>query len=349
MSSEIKTDETENKGAHEPETEIRNREEKLKEEEEEKDGYEEEEEDEEALPHSEFLDIFEEAIVVVQSATVLDLKKAIRRYYELKQQREGGIKHISWRYVWRTFDLVFNGERLEDDKKKLKEIERSGVSVRRLVYSMGSAENQRDLEKILFELQTLTVQRQQLSNRLRLLTTLKEFRQKAGYQKGAELKHNSLVVNPLLVAEAAEKDECEKIEDELKQLSERKLQLQALQEKLEGSVSGDTFSGTQKHHPLSNQIFMVESPPPYPAPQVITDMNKLARHPAQIQCPHCEQYVTTEVNLVIGNTACLVCLVCSFIGCIAGCCLVPFCISSFKDVLHKCPKCRSHLHTCTNI
>ncbi|XP_026998748.2 U11/U12 small nuclear ribonucleoprotein 25 kDa protein [Tachysurus fulvidraco] len=60
-------------------------------------------------------------IVVVQSATVLDLKKAIQRFFELKQQREGGIKHISWRYVWRTFHLVFNGERLEEDRKKLKD------------------------------------------------------------------------------------------------------------------------------------------------------------------------------------------------------------------------------------
>lgn len=129
---------------------------------------EEEEEDEEALPHSEFLDIFEEGlalmvqdpllcdlpiqvtleevnsqvaleygqamtvrvckadgevmpIVVVQSATVLDLKKAISRFMELKQQREGGVKHISWRYVWRTFHLVFNGEKMEDDKRKLKD------------------------------------------------------------------------------------------------------------------------------------------------------------------------------------------------------------------------------------
>ncbi|XP_076122706.1 U11/U12 small nuclear ribonucleoprotein 25 kDa protein [Alosa pseudoharengus] len=129
---------------------------------------EDDEEDEEALPHSEFLDIFEEGlalivqdpllcdlpiqvtleevnsqvaleygqamtvrvckadgevmpIVVVQQATVLHLKKAIRRYYELKQQREGGIKHISWRYVWRTFHLVYNGEKLDDDSKKLKD------------------------------------------------------------------------------------------------------------------------------------------------------------------------------------------------------------------------------------
>ncbi|XP_012678681.1 U11/U12 small nuclear ribonucleoprotein 25 kDa protein [Clupea harengus] len=60
-------------------------------------------------------------IVVVQQATVLHLKKAIRRYLELKQQREGGIKHISWRYVWRTFNLVFNGEKMDEDGKKLKD------------------------------------------------------------------------------------------------------------------------------------------------------------------------------------------------------------------------------------
>ncbi|XP_030592248.1 U11/U12 small nuclear ribonucleoprotein 25 kDa protein [Archocentrus centrarchus] len=60
-------------------------------------------------------------IVVVQNATVLDLKKAIRRFMELKQQREGGVEHISWRYVWRTYHLVFQGEKLEGDKMRLKD------------------------------------------------------------------------------------------------------------------------------------------------------------------------------------------------------------------------------------
>ncbi|KAF7646998.1 hypothetical protein LDENG_00179300 [Lucifuga dentata] len=60
-------------------------------------------------------------IVVVQNATVLDLKKAIRRFMELKQQREGGVKLISWQYVWRTYHLVFQGEKLEDDKMRLKD------------------------------------------------------------------------------------------------------------------------------------------------------------------------------------------------------------------------------------
>lgn len=36
------------------------------------------------------------AVVVVQNATVLDLKKAIQRHMQLKQEREGGTQHISW-------------------------------------------------------------------------------------------------------------------------------------------------------------------------------------------------------------------------------------------------------------
>ncbi|XP_072838538.2 U11/U12 small nuclear ribonucleoprotein 25 kDa protein [Pogona vitticeps] len=60
-------------------------------------------------------------VVVVQNASVLDLKKAIQRFVQLKQEREGGIQHISWKYVWRTYSLSFFGEKLDDDQKKLRE------------------------------------------------------------------------------------------------------------------------------------------------------------------------------------------------------------------------------------
>uniref|UniRef100_A0A8C0G2N7 Small nuclear ribonucleoprotein U11/U12 subunit 25 n=1 Tax=Chelonoidis abingdonii TaxID=106734 RepID=A0A8C0G2N7_CHEAB len=60
-------------------------------------------------------------VVVVQNASVLDLKKAIQRYVQLKQEREGGIQHISWTYIWRTYHLTFAGEKMTDDKKKLRE------------------------------------------------------------------------------------------------------------------------------------------------------------------------------------------------------------------------------------
>ncbi|NP_001083423.1 uncharacterized protein LOC398918 [Xenopus laevis] len=67
-------------------------------------------EDEEIMP-----------VVVVQNATVLDLKRAIQRYIQLKHQREGGIQHISWKYVWRTYHLSYSGEKLDDEAKSLRE------------------------------------------------------------------------------------------------------------------------------------------------------------------------------------------------------------------------------------
>ncbi|XP_027967581.1 U11/U12 small nuclear ribonucleoprotein 25 kDa protein [Eumetopias jubatus] len=60
-------------------------------------------------------------VVVVQNATVLDLKKAIQRYVQLRQEREGGIQHISWSYVWRTYYLISAGEKLTEDRKKLRD------------------------------------------------------------------------------------------------------------------------------------------------------------------------------------------------------------------------------------
>lgn len=60
-------------------------------------------------------------VVVVQDATVLDLKHAIKRYVQLQQKRQNGTEILSWRYVWRSYWLCFDGQKLMDDKKPLKE------------------------------------------------------------------------------------------------------------------------------------------------------------------------------------------------------------------------------------
>jgi len=60
-------------------------------------------------------------VVVEQKATVLDLKKAIGRHVNLKQSREGRKTKLNWRYVWRTYWLYFNGQKLMEDKKPIKE------------------------------------------------------------------------------------------------------------------------------------------------------------------------------------------------------------------------------------
>ncbi|XP_067667882.1 U11/U12 small nuclear ribonucleoprotein 25 kDa protein-like [Haliotis asinina] len=59
-------------------------------------------------------------IVVVQDASVLDLKHAIRRHVTLRQSRKGGTIHISWKYIWRSYCLYFDGQKLSDDRRTLK-------------------------------------------------------------------------------------------------------------------------------------------------------------------------------------------------------------------------------------
>nr|XP_039266088.1 U11/U12 small nuclear ribonucleoprotein 25 kDa protein-like [Styela clava] len=59
-------------------------------------------------------------VIVNQNGTVKDIKSAINRHFMLKMQRENGPKHISWKYVWRTYWLYFDGQKLRNDKDKLK-------------------------------------------------------------------------------------------------------------------------------------------------------------------------------------------------------------------------------------
>ncbi|KAI8777017.1 U11/U12 small nuclear ribonucleoprotein 25 kDa protein-like isoform X2 [Biomphalaria glabrata] len=59
-------------------------------------------------------------IVVTQKARVIDLKHAVKRHFTLRQIRTGGSTHISWKYIWKRYWLSYNGEKLTDDNKKLK-------------------------------------------------------------------------------------------------------------------------------------------------------------------------------------------------------------------------------------
>lgn len=61
------------------------------------------------------------SVVVVQNGTVLDLKHAIQRHMTLKLSRSKGKKHISWKYIWKRYWLYFEGQKLTEDKKQLKE------------------------------------------------------------------------------------------------------------------------------------------------------------------------------------------------------------------------------------
>ena len=56
-----------------------------------------------------------------------------------------------------------------------------------------------------------------------------------------------------------------------------------------------------------------------------------------IQVLTCTEYRVSSVNWALAG------LLCAF-GCHLGCCVVPFFLNSFKDVIHICPLCKTQLH-----
>ncbi|NXN89772.1 LITAF factor, partial [Bombycilla garrulus] len=61
--------------------------------------------------------------------------------------------------------------------------------------------------------------------------------------------------------------------------------------------------------------------------------------PVQMCCPSCNQMIVTRLSYNSGALTWLSCGGLCLVGCVAGCCLIPFCIDALKDVDHICPKC----------
>uniref|UniRef100_A0A8C5Q093 Lipopolysaccharide induced TNF factor n=1 Tax=Leptobrachium leishanense TaxID=445787 RepID=A0A8C5Q093_9ANUR len=61
--------------------------------------------------------------------------------------------------------------------------------------------------------------------------------------------------------------------------------------------------------------------------------------PVQMSCPYCGQIMTTRLSYTSGALTWLSCGGLCLLGCGAGCCLIPFCIDSLKDVDHYCSSC----------
>uniref|UniRef100_A0AAQ4RG84 LITAF domain-containing protein n=1 Tax=Gasterosteus aculeatus aculeatus TaxID=481459 RepID=A0AAQ4RG84_GASAC len=102
-------------------------------------------------------------------------------------------------------------------------------------------------------------------------------------------------------------------------------------------------------------------PPPQPTPGEVTleDRGKvrtvadvvpvglLSQTAAVTKCPSCDEVVLTETRSKVGEGKWLVCFLCVLSGCVAGCCLIPFCMSRLSTIQHQCPKCHAEIHTHT--
>ena len=61
--------------------------------------------------------------------------------------------------------------------------------------------------------------------------------------------------------------------------------------------------------------------------------------PTNVHCPSCNRVQTTKVELQNGLMTYAVAGGICLIGCVFGCCLIPFCIDELKDAHHTCSVC----------
>ncbi|OZJ06849.1 hypothetical protein BZG36_00044 [Bifiguratus adelaidae] len=81
------------------------------------------------------------------------------------------------------------------------------------------------------------------------------------------------------------------------------------------------------------------SPPVVYLPPAIP-IEELRTEPAVILCPHCNTLSLTRIRHKNGAANWLSCIGMLLLGITAlGVCLVPFCITSLKDVIHECGHC----------
>lgn len=75
--------------------------------------------------------------------------------------------------------------------------------------------------------------------------------------------------------------------------------------------------------------------------QTIITTGTVLDRPILVKCPFCKTTVTTEIKPVSGCLSWLCCMGLTMIGCVYGCCLIPFCSTRLRDVEHFCPKCHN--------
>ncbi|XP_055963380.1 lipopolysaccharide-induced tumor necrosis factor-alpha factor [Sorex fumeus] len=105
-------------------------------------------------------------------------------------------------------------------------------------------------------------------------------------------------------------------------------------------VSGPDGKGTNP------QYYTHSMPTPNPSaitvqtvyvPQPVSFVDR----PVQMCCPSCNKMIVTQLSYNAGALTWLSCGSLCLLGCVAGCCFIPFCVDALQDVDHHCPNCKA--------
>ncbi|CAF1050533.1 unnamed protein product [Adineta ricciae] len=96
-------------------------------------------------------------------------------------------------------------------------------------------------------------------------------------------------------------------------------------------------------HPHESTSHMHNVPKQNYPPQVFSAMSPTGPNPMPCTCPYCHQAIISRVENRNGALVWIIVIVLCLIGCVFGCCLIPFFMDSLKDVIHICPVCQRQI------
>uniref|UniRef100_A0A3P9PRH8 LITAF domain-containing protein n=1 Tax=Poecilia reticulata TaxID=8081 RepID=A0A3P9PRH8_POERE len=156
----------------------------------------------------------------------------------------------------------------------------------------------------------------------------------------------------LISEDEDEDDELQAVQKELQELQARKEELERDGVTFTASADGDRPAQrpSYKETPRGG-IYMLPPPPGGEgaaadgATDDVLPAERLGMAAGLTQCPSCGELVVTETRSTVSESMWLLCFLCSMMGCLAGCCLLPFHMKRLRNVHHTCPLCRGQIHT----
>ncbi|CAF0995253.1 unnamed protein product [Adineta ricciae] len=164
---------------------------------------------------------------------------------------------------------------------------------------------------------------------------------------------SSLNISCLERTTAHRNQEHRKAIDRLNQRYEYFLQtLDRLKMSVECTAQNYNVNSSNRQHmntlTLSSNASAVQSQPsavggenksPLKQTLLLSALQQFEHIPIECVCSSCQQHIITRTVKKNGALNWLTCGGTFMIGCVAGCCLIPFCIDGLKNTMHYCPNC----------